>query len=152
MQAAGFKLGRAVCPKTGMSSGPLRCFPGGLAVCRGVGDADCGAAVSAVPALRTAVVPAGGGGAAIIVCSDGVWDALTHEQVAGYVRECATVEEAAERVVSEAFKARGLRDDITAAVGWLGTPPWVAELVERKAKRGFLCRLSRSSSSGTSAV
>ena len=33
MQAAGFKLGRAVCPKTGMSSGPLRCFPGGLAVC-----------------------------------------------------------------------------------------------------------------------
>lgn len=131
--------------------------------------------------MRTAVVPAGGGGAAIIVCSDGVWDALTHEQarrkqvrmyactharvyacslripelylkVAGYVRECATVEEAAERVVSEAFKARGLRDDITAAVGWLGTPPWVAELVERKAKRGFLCRLSRSSSSGTSAV
>ena len=57
-------------------------------------------------------------------------------KVAGYVRECATVEEAAERVVSEAFKARGLRDDITAAVGWLGTPPWVAELVERKAGRG----------------
>ena len=68
-------------------------------------------------------------------------------KVAGYVRECATAEEAAERVVSEAFKARGLRDDITAAVGWLGTPPWVAE---RKAKRGFLCRLTSTGSSRSS--
>lgn len=33
MQAAGFKLGRAVSARTGESSGPLRCFPGGLAVC-----------------------------------------------------------------------------------------------------------------------
>lgn len=33
MQAAGFKLGRAVSTRTGVSSGPLRCFPGGLAVC-----------------------------------------------------------------------------------------------------------------------
>ena len=70
-----------------------------------------------------------------------------HLKVAGYVRECATAEEAAERVVSEAFKARGLRDDITAAVGWLGTPPWVAE---RKAKRGFLCRLTSTGSSRSS--
>ena len=74
--------------------------------------------------------------------------------MAGYVRGCATAEEAAERVVSEAYKARGLRDDITAAVGWLGTPPWVAALlveeIKRKAKRSFLCRLSpHSSSSGS---
>ena len=73
-------------------------------------------------------------------------------KVARYVRECATAEEAAGRVVSEAFKARGLRDDITAAVAWLGTPPWVAALlVERKAKRGFFYRgfLSSSSNSGS---
>ena len=73
--------------------------------------------------------------------------------MARYVRECATAEEAAGRVVSEAFKARGLRDDITAAVAWLGTPPWVAALlVERKAKRGFFYRgfLSSSSSSSNS--
>ena len=74
--------------------------------------------------------------------------------MAGYVRGCATAEEAAERVVSEAYKARGLRDDITAAVGWLGTPPWVAavlvEELKRKAKRSFLYRLSpHSSSSGS---
>ena len=68
------------------------------------------------------------------------------------MRECATAEEAAGRVVSEAFKARGLRDDITAAVAWLGTPPWVAALlVGRKAKRGFFYRgfLSSSSNSGS---
>ena len=51
-------------------------------MCRGIGDLDCGSAISTVPAMRT-VVPAAvlaGCGAAVIVCSDGVWDALTHEQ------------------------------------------------------------------------
>ena len=51
-------------------------------MCRGIGDLDCGSAISTVPAMRTVVLAAvlAGGGAAVIVCSDGVWDALTHEQ------------------------------------------------------------------------
>ena len=53
-------------------------------------------------------------------------------KVAGCVRACTTAEEAVARIVTQAFEARGLRDDITAAVGWLGTPPWVAPLIERR--------------------
>lgn len=82
--AAGFKLGRAI-DDYGMPSGPLRAFPGGLAVCRTIGDTDCGGSVSSTPYVhsRSFDVIAG---AAIIVCSDGVWDALSPEKVATYVR------------------------------------------------------------------
>lgn len=91
--AAGFKLGRAMMA-SGEPGGPVRCWPGGLAVCRTIGDADCGAACSAVPALSTtplAVAAAQDGaeqstsfstasGFAVVLCSDGVWDALDHEK------------------------------------------------------------------------
>ena len=50
VQGLGLKLGRAVAA-TGQAGGPLRAWPGGLAVCRTIGDADCPAA-SPVPAVR----------------------------------------------------------------------------------------------------
>ena len=127
------------------AGGPLRCWPGGLAVCRAIGDRDCGAAIWAVPAVRTVTFDTtASGGGALIICSDGVWDALTQDQVAKYMRDCATAAEAAGRVVDKATKARGLRDDITAAVAWLGTPLW---LNKPNAGQRLLRRLARSSGS-----
>ena len=132
-------------PRVCCAGGPLRCWPGGLAVCRAIGDRDCGAAIWAVPAVHTVTFDTtASGGGALIICSDGVWDALTQDQVAKYVRDCATAAEAAARVVDKATKARGLRDDITAAVAWLGTPPW---LNKPNAGQRLLRRLSRSSGS-----
>ena len=111
-------------PRVCRAGGPLRCYPGGLAVCRAIGDADVGAAISAVPSVHTVTCDITASGSALIICSDGVWDALTHDQVAKCTRQCASAAEAAKRVVDRATKTRGLRDDITAAVAWLGTPPW----------------------------
>ena len=52
LQAAGFRLGRAVSTTTGQSGGPLRCFPGGVAVSRVVGGGGGGG---------------GGGGSSVLV-------------------------------------------------------------------------------------
>ena len=68
--------------RSGEPGGPLRAWPGGLAVCRTIGDADCAAACSAVPALRTFTLDLSQSlGAALVLASDGVWDSLTHEKV-----------------------------------------------------------------------
>ena len=122
--AQGLKLARAANAE-GLPSGPIRAWPGGLAVCRTIGDADC-AAASAEPEVRTLTLDlssASGGGAAVVVASDGVWDALSVDKVARYVRESGGAAEAAERVVAKAYKARP-RDDVSAAAAWLGSPPW----------------------------
>jgi hypothetical protein len=112
-QDLGTKIGRAMAA-TGEAGGPLRAWPGGLAVCRTIGDADCPAATP-VPALRTITLDPSqwgeAGGAALVICSDGVWDAWSsaqqpHDQVARYVRECSTAAQAAERVVAKATKSR----------------------------------------------
>ena len=132
-------------PRVCRAGGPLRCYPGGLAVCRAIGDADVGAAISAVPSVLTVTCDIAASGSALIICSDGVWDALTHEQVAKCTRQCASPAEAAKRVVDRATKARGLRDDITAAVAWLGTPPWV-KIKSPSAGRRILQRLARNGS------
>jgi serine/threonine protein phosphatase PrpC len=146
VHALGFKLAQAM-TSVGVPGGPVRVWPGGLAVCRTIGDADCGA-VSSVPSVRT-VSRDPSIGAALIVCSDGVWDALSNDKVASYVRDCVTATEAADRVVSKAAKARGLRDDITSAVAWLGTPAWVATVHERRASGlgGLFRRMSHSPTS-----
>ena len=129
-------------PRVCRAGGPIRCYPGGLAVCRAIGDADVGAAVSAVPAVQTVTCDITASGSALVICSDGVWDSLTHDQVAKCTVQCASAAEAAKRVVDKASRAhqRGLRDDITAAVAWLGTPPWPDK---PGAGRRLLQRLSR---------
>ena len=59
-------------PRVCRAGGPVRCYPGGLAVCRAIGDADVGAAVSAVPAVQTVTCDITASGSALIICSDGV--------------------------------------------------------------------------------
>lgn len=146
VRAAGARIGR-VKRDGGIAGGPLRAWPGGLAVTRTIGDADC-PYVSAVPALQT--VACSPSSAAVVACSDGVWDALSHAQVAALVRECATATDAAERVTTKALKTRGLRDDITCVAVWLGQPPWAASAPPRKPKSLTFGRLFRPSNRGSS--
>ena len=120
---AGAKIGRSV-DSTGRAKGPVRAWPGGLAVCRTIGDSDCPCA-SAVPAMRTSRFDALAG-AALVVASDGVWDAVSREHVGALVRQSKTARGAAVSVVKAALKKRGLRDDTTCIVSWLGLPPWAS--------------------------
>ena len=71
----------------GRPGGPLRAWPGGLAVTRTIGDLDCGDAVCALPTCQTIPAPPGGG--LVIVCSDGVWDALSFKQVCAAAATCS---------------------------------------------------------------
>ena len=60
--------------------GPRRAWPGGLAVARTLGDSDAGSYVLPQPALQAVTLPTGG--AAVVICSDGVWDAVGVENAA----------------------------------------------------------------------
>lgn len=59
--------------------GPLRIWPGGLCVSRGIGDVDVGECVIARPHVRQVVVPEWG--CRLIVASDGVWDCISTRTV-----------------------------------------------------------------------
>ena len=67
-------------PVTKEPGGPLRIFPSGLAVARGIGDADAAQFVSPVPATST-VALARDAGWDCVLASDGVWDGLSHHNV-----------------------------------------------------------------------
>ena len=75
----GISLGRAI-DAEGWPGGPLRAWPGGLAVTRGIGDQDCEEIVSCLPSLKTVPAPSNGG--VIVCCSDGVWDAVSLSEAA----------------------------------------------------------------------
>ena len=103
--------------ESGAPGGPLRAWPGGLAVARTIGDADCLQNVSADPSLRTLPMPTTG---VVVLSSDGVWDALPQEKVASAIRKASSVEKAAESVIAKAIQARGLRDDTTCIMATIG--------------------------------
>ena len=103
----GAKIGRAVQAETGQPSGPLRAFPGGLAMGRSIGDLDCGEWVLATPSVQRVQLPAEGG--RVVICSDGVWDALGAEAVARIVREATTPAAAADKVVPTQLSTQPLR-------------------------------------------
>tara|TARA_B110001452_G_scaffold22483_1_gene17979 strand:- start:123 stop:2375 length:2253 start_codon:yes stop_codon:yes gene_type:complete len=138
VRKAGGQLAFARHPTEGHPTGPVRMWPGGLAVSRSIGDADCGDMVICEPALSRHDVPAAG--AAVVVCSDGVWDALGEEEVAAIVRHAAdparslrglrsqkkkgvapmTAKLVAEAVTRAALRERGLLDDVTCVVALMG--------------------------------
>ena len=69
------------------------------------------------------------------------------------VRRCATPAKAAELVIGKAVKARGLRDDTTAVVAWLGAPAWVAAVQEKQGSPTLRrLRIGRRSGDGASSV
>jgi serine/threonine protein phosphatase PrpC len=67
--------------------GPLRIWPGGLCVSRGIGDVDVGESVIARPHIRQVVVP--DWGCRLVVSSDGVWDCISRRTVISTCRVCA---------------------------------------------------------------
>ena len=88
--ALGARLGRARNSR-GTEAGPMRAWPGGLAVTRGVGDADCGSIVTPEPSYSRCHAPPSGG--AIVACTDGVWDKLSTEEVTHVPQQlCITAE------------------------------------------------------------
>ena len=132
--AAGAKLGRAANPD-GVPGGPVRAYPGGLAVTRCIGDADCSHFVSPEPAFTTYRVPPAGG--ALVACSDGVWDHLNGEDVAMCLLagEYDGATSAATKLVQLAT-AHGITDDTTALCMLFG-PPLDAELDDAAAADGL---------------
>lgn len=59
--------------------GPLRAWPGGLAVSRSIGDADMTQHVLCVPHIRQLLIPQTG--VRLVLASDGIWDALGLSQI-----------------------------------------------------------------------
>ncbi|XP_004501576.2 probable protein phosphatase 2C 12 isoform X2 [Cicer arietinum] len=97
----------------GAEVGPLRCWPGGLCLSRSIGDMDVGEFIVPVPYVKQVKLSTAGG--RLIICSDGVWDALTAEMVLDCCRGMSA-EAAAPHIVKESLQAKGLRDDTTCIV------------------------------------
>ncbi|KAK9814069.1 hypothetical protein WJX72_000281 [[Myrmecia] bisecta] len=97
----------------GKNVGPLRVWPGGLAMSRTIGDYDAGEVVLAEPEVRQVTLPHTGG--RIIIASDGLWDAVSLKTAAHHVRGLPA-SKAANDLVQMSLKSRGLRDDITVLV------------------------------------
>ena len=111
----GASLGRAT-NASGVAEGGLRAYPGGLAVTRCIGDADCGDVVSPLPAYSTFPLPVGGG--AVVMATDGVWDNASNEDVSRILLDGRydSAASAALKVVKRVLRTRGLTDDTTAVV------------------------------------
>ena len=109
----------------------MRFWPGGLALGRSLGDSDCGDFVSPLPAVQILHLPPRG--ATLIMCSDGVWDAIDKFEVTGLVRVTEKAETLASRIVAAALQSRGLRDDTTCVVVQLG---WPVTSALRELRRG----------------
>jgi len=152
--AKGATLGRAIDPN-GQPGGPIRAFPGGLAVTRGIGDADCAAFVLPEPSFVTRKVPPMGG--ALVACSDGVWDHLSAQEAAAVLisGDYSDGKSAAAKVVKTAISKRGLTDDTTACVILFGPtlddgskegnlPKRVKDGFESEGGRSFLRRVKSS--------
>ena len=109
----GGAVGRSSLEEGGKGVGPLRAWPGGLAMSRTVGDL-CAPQVIAQPECRQVWVPPGCA-ARLILASDGLWDGVAPKVAAKLVR-AKGAPSAAAALVQAAKKARGMRDDITVVV------------------------------------
>jgi len=69
---------------SGESSGPRRLWPGGVAQARAIGDSDVGRFIEPRPFAHTVALPAEP--CCIVVCSDGVWDAMLPADVDAVAR------------------------------------------------------------------
>lgn len=88
--AAGCKIGRAMDPRTQAPGGPLRAWPGGLAMGRALGDSDCGSWLIPTPSVCSVELP--DDGVDIVIASDGLWDALSLREVYELVERWPSME------------------------------------------------------------
>jgi serine/threonine protein phosphatase PrpC len=105
--AAGGRVARG--EEHGLPSGPYRAWPGGLAIGRTLGDVDAPHCID-TPDVASAPLKNG----TLVVCSDGVWDKVSHAKAAKIVR-ATDASSAAHRLV------RGATDDATAVVVQFGS-------------------------------
>ncbi len=97
----------------GKPAGPLRVWPGGLAMSRTIGDVDAGTLCLAEADVVQVTVPKDG--ARLIIGSDGLWDAVHPKTAAHHTREM-TASEASHKLLSMAIKKDRLKDDVTVVV------------------------------------
>ncbi|GMH39491.1 hypothetical protein BSKO_07389 [Bryopsis sp. KO-2023] len=89
-RAAGEELSRLTAQLSGPFGGeegglgPLRCWPGGLAVSRSIGDSNAGETVVPIPHIRQFFIPSHG--LRMILASDGLWDVLKYTHAAMLIR------------------------------------------------------------------
>ena len=108
---AGARLGRM--RKGGVDVGPMRSYPGGLAVSRALGDFGSPAVVCLPEVTRHHVPPRG---ARVVIASDGLWNAMIDAEVAKTTADASTPEEAADALMRSVVERRGLHDDVTIVV------------------------------------
>ncbi|CAD7705035.1 unnamed protein product [Ostreobium quekettii] len=80
--------------------GPLRCWPGGLAVSRSIGDAEAGVHVLTCPNVCQVVLPRSG--ARVLMGSDGLWDLIAWDDAVRLIRR-TPASKAASRVLTQAL-------------------------------------------------
>lgn len=95
--------------------GPLRAWPGGLAVGRSLGDIDAKPDIVSRPHIRQVVVPESGG--RLVLASDGLWDMLKPKKVMSMCKSLP-VQKAPNKLVKVARKAGAgvLSDDVSVVV------------------------------------
>lgn len=95
--------------------GPLRVWPGGIAMSRSLGDLECGTQILPVPHVRQIWIPKKG--ARLIMASDGLWDHITGPDACRLVRSLA-IQESPRRLLKEAqsISEDPLPDDISILV------------------------------------
>ena len=108
---AGARLGRM--RQGGEEVGPVRSYPGGLAVSRAIGDFGSPAVVCVPEVTRHRVPPRG---ARVVVASDGLWNAMIDAEVAKMTADAYTPEEAADALMRCVVRRRGVHDDVTIVV------------------------------------
>mmetsp|Transcript_5602 Transcript_5602/g.25247 ORF Transcript_5602/g.25247 Transcript_5602/m.25247 type:complete len:800 (+) Transcript_5602:282-2681(+) len=130
---------RATAFEEGKPVGPLRVWPGGLAVSRSIGDRDGKrGGVSSEPEVSSLIVPDSQPGFRLVLASDGLWDAVTVKQAAQCGVKLGTGPCAA-ALCKLAQKQKDNRDDITVLVAdylaggtdkspLTARPPWKTEL------------------------
>lgn len=107
----GGKVARAA-RQGGQPAGPLRAWPGGLAMGRAIGDGDCGDWLIPTPSTYSCQLP--DQGCDICLASDGIWDAVPLPDAYALIERWPPLTRSAKDLVDAAVHARGLHDDITA--------------------------------------
>jgi len=115
LKSAGQALRKLWHPVLQKHVGPLRAWPGGLAMSRTIGDVDVGPEILSIPEVfRLRLSPQTGG--RIVLASDGLWDGLADVEQAILNVRVVDAKSAAAELVDMSLKARGLRDDVTVIV------------------------------------
>eukprot|EP00887_Chlorella_sp_A99_P000204 scaffold13.g204.t1 len=111
VQAEGGEVAQATAD--GVPVGPIRVWPGGLAMSRTIGDYDAGDLVPSEPEVCQVTIPATG--ARLLIGSDGLWDAIHPKTAAHHCREMVAAE-AAHKLLALAIRHDRLKDDVTVIV------------------------------------